>query len=38
VLFNGAVLWLLFNRVNERELSPQETIESMRKLSGKRHE
>lgn len=38
VLFNGAVLWLLFNRVKERELSPQEAMELMRKLSGKRHE
>jgi len=35
VLFNGAALWLLFNRANERELSPQEAMELMRKLSGK---
>lgn len=35
VLFNGAALWLLFNRVKERELSPQEAMELMRKLSGK---
>ena len=38
VLFNGAVLWLLFNRVDERELSPQEAVELMRKLSGRRQE
>jgi hypothetical protein len=38
VLFNGSVLWLLFNRVKERELSPREAKEMMRKLSGKRHE
>ncbi len=37
VLFNGAALWLLFNRVKERELSPQEAMELMRKLSGKQH-
>jgi hypothetical protein len=35
VLFNGAMLWLLFNRVKERELSPQETIELMRRLRSK---
>jgi hypothetical protein len=35
VLFNGSILWLLFNRVKERELSPQEAMELMRKLSGK---
>jgi membrane-associated HD superfamily phosphohydrolase len=35
VLFNGAALWLLFNRVKERELTPQEARELMRKLSGK---
>ena len=38
VLFNGSILWLLFNRVKERELSPQEAMELMRKLNGKRHE
>lgn len=37
VLFNGTVLWLLFNRVKERELSPQEAMELMRKLSGKQN-
>ena len=36
VLFNGAVLWLLFNRERERELTPQEAIELMRKISGKK--
>jgi hypothetical protein len=36
VLFNGVVLWLLFNRVKERELSPQEAMALMRKLSGKK--
>jgi hypothetical protein len=35
VLFNGAVLWLLFNRVKEKELDPQEAMKLMRKLSGK---
>ncbi|HSM98762.1 MAG TPA: hypothetical protein VLS47_07060 [Gallionella sp.] len=35
VLFNGAVLWILFNRVEERELTPQEAMGLMRKLSGK---
>lgn len=35
VLFNGSMLWLLFNRVTERELSSQEAMELMRKLSGK---
>lgn len=35
VLFNGAALWLLFNRVKEYELSPKEALEAMRKLSGK---
>lgn len=37
VLFNGAALWLLFNRIKERELSPQEAMELMYKLSGKQH-
>lgn len=36
VLFNGSILWLLFNRVKEEDLSPQESMELMRKLSGKR--
>jgi len=35
VLFNGAVLWLLFNRVKELELNPQEAMKLMRKLSDK---
>jgi hypothetical protein len=35
VLFNGSILWLLFNRVKEYDLSPQESIELMHKLSGK---
>ncbi len=38
VLINGAVLWLLFNRVKERELSSQEATELMRKLSGKHNQ
>ncbi len=38
VLFNGSILWLLFNRVKERELSPQEAKDFMRKFSGKRPE
>ncbi|MBI5429319.1 MAG: hypothetical protein HY938_02550 [Nitrosomonadales bacterium] len=33
VLFNGAVLWLFFNR---EEPTAQETMELMRKLSGKK--
>ena len=37
VLINGAVLWLLFTRVRERELSPQEAKGLMRKLSGKQY-
>jgi len=36
VLFNGAVLWLLFNREKPQELSPQEAMELMRKLSGRK--
>jgi hypothetical protein len=34
VLFNGAMLWLLFNRVKERKVSTQETMDLMRKLRG----
>jgi hypothetical protein len=37
-LFNGSILWLLFNRVREHELSPREATEFMRKLSGKGQE
>ena len=37
VLFNGAALWLFFNRVKERQLTPQEAAELMRKLSGKKN-
>ncbi len=37
VLFNGAMLWLLFNRVGARELSPTEAMELMRKLRGKQY-
>ena len=37
VLFNGAALWLLFNPVKKLEVSPQEAMELMRKLSGKQH-
>jgi len=36
VLFNGSVLWLLFNREKTQELSPQEAIELMHKISGKK--
>ena len=36
VLFNGAVLWLLFNRVDEREYTP-EAMELVRKLNDKQH-
>jgi hypothetical protein len=35
VLFNGAVLWLLFKERKVTELSPEESMELMRKLSGK---
>ncbi len=38
VLFNGSILWLLFNRVNEQDLTPHEEMELMRKISGKRAE
>ena len=37
VLFNGAALWLLFNRTQERQPTPQEAAELMRKLSGKKN-
>ncbi|WP_212786146.1 hypothetical protein [Ferrigenium kumadai] len=33
VLFNGAVLWLLFRDKKEKELTPQEAIALMRELS-----
>ncbi|MDP2143673.1 MAG: hypothetical protein Q8J80_06020 [Gallionella sp.] len=35
VLFNGAVLWLLFRNKKERELTPQEAMELMRKIRRK---
>lgn len=35
VLFNGAVLWLLFREKKEKELTPQESAELMRQLSRK---
>lgn len=39
VLFNGAVLWLLFDKNKEPEaLSRREAMELMRKLGGKRRE
>lgn len=38
VLFNGSILWLLFNRVKEQDLSPHEAVELMRKISGKHAE
>jgi hypothetical protein len=34
VLFNGTMLWLLFNRAKERSLSHWNTIELMRNLRG----
>ena len=37
VLFNGAVLWLLFRKEKAMELSPQEAMQLMRELSGKPH-
>lgn len=37
VLFNGAVLWLLFRKDKTVELSPQEAMQLMRELSGKPH-
>lgn len=36
VLFNGAMLWILFNRADERDLSPQQAMELMRKLRGEK--
>lgn len=36
VLFNGAVLWLLLKKDTTPELSPQEAMQLMRELSGKR--
>ena len=36
VLFNGAVLWLLFKKDKQVELSPREAMQLMRELSGKR--
>jgi len=35
VLFNGAVLWLLFRNKKERELTPQEAMELMREIRRK---
>ncbi|OGS91230.1 MAG: hypothetical protein A2Z95_01865 [Gallionellales bacterium GWA2_60_18] len=35
VLFNGAVLWLLFKERKTAELSPEESMELMRKLSSR---
>lgn len=35
VLFNGAVLWLLFRKEKARELSPLEAMRLVRELSGK---
>lgn len=35
VLFNGAVLWLLFREKKEKELSPQQAMELMRELRRK---
>lgn len=35
VLFNGAVLWLLFRQEKVKELTPQQAMELMRELSGK---
>lgn len=32
VLFNGAVLWLLFREKKEKELTPQEAMELMREI------
>jgi len=37
VLCNGAMLWLLFNRVEEREPSPTEAMELPRKLREKQY-
>jgi hypothetical protein len=35
VLFNGAVLWLLFRKKKEKPLTPQEAMKLMRELSRK---
>ncbi|MBK9161045.1 MAG: hypothetical protein IPM27_05710 [Nitrosomonadales bacterium] len=35
VLFNGAVLWLLFRKDKEREMTNQETVDLMREISGR---
>lgn len=35
VLFNGAVLWLLFRENKEKELTPQQAMELMRELRRK---
>lgn len=35
VLFNGAVLWLLFRKKKERAMTPQEAMKLMRELSRK---
>ena len=37
VLFNGAVLWLLFKKEKTVDLSPQEAMQLMHELSGKHH-
>lgn len=37
VLFNGAVLWLLFRRDKAVELSPQEAMQLMRELGRRPH-
>lgn len=37
VLFNGSALWLLFNRIQERDLSSLEAAHLMRKLSDTQH-
>jgi hypothetical protein len=36
VLFNGAMLWLLFNRVREHDLLPHEAMKLMSKQGGKK--
>ena len=36
VLFNGGVLWLLFNRKKSQEFSPLDSLKSMRKQNGKK--
>ncbi len=35
VLVNGALLWLFFRKGKSKDLSPQEAMELMRRLSGK---